>query len=216
MAEGAVRSLLRSGDRVVCLGDSITADPEGYVTMADQVLRLSRPDDEIELINAGVCGNTAADMLARFERDVLADEPTWVTIGAGVNDAARPVPPEKYAEAVASMIDLAQAQRLQVALCTPTRFEDPEASGWADELNRTLAAYSEWLERTADQRGCLLIPMFEAFRVAMETPDVAGELWLTSDGCHMSPVGRYLMGLTFLAAFRVSLTGDPNEAAVGS
>jgi len=215
MVERAVRSLLRAGDRIVCLGDSITADPEGYVTMAGQVLGLSRPDDGIEVINAGVCGNTAADLLARFKRDVLADEPTWVTISAGVNDAARSVPPEEYAQAVTSMVDLAQAERLQVALCTPTRFEDPDASGWAEELNRSLATYNTWLERTAARRGCLLVPMFRMFRRVMEAPDVVGELWLTSDGCHMSPVGRYLMGLTFLAAFRVSLTADPGEVAIG-
>jgi lysophospholipase L1-like esterase len=214
MAEDALRSPLRAGNRVVCLGDSITADPEGYVTMARDVLRLARPDEGIELVNAGAPGNTAADMLARFERDVLSREPDWVTISAGVNDAARGVSGAEYAQSVGAMIGLGLGAGIRVGLCTPTRFEDVGGTGSTRELNRTLASYSEWLERTASENDCLLIPMFETFRLVAEAANHAGEPWLTHDGCHMSPVGRYLMGLTFLAAFRVSLPGNPREVPV--
>jgi lysophospholipase L1-like esterase len=198
----------------VCIGDSITADPEGYVTMARQVLRLARPDDRIELINAGVSGNAAANMLARFEAHVLQAGATWVTISAGVNDAARGVPPEQYARALTAMVDMAQRAAIQVGLCTPTRFEDPGPGNWARDLNQTLGGYAEWLEQTASERGCLVIPMFETFRLAMEASGPSDELWLTQDGCHMSPTGRYLMGLTFLAAFRVSLPASPGGVPV--
>lgn len=214
MGKSPVRSLLHAGDRVVCLGDSITADPEGYVTMAQDVLRLARPDDGIELVNAGICGNTAADMLARFEREVIAADPDWVTISAGVNDAARSVPVEDYARSIAAMIELAQGAGIRVGLCTPTLFEDPGSTDWGRELNRRLESYNAWLESAANESGCLLIPMFGTFRIVIEASADSGELWLTQDGCHMSPVGRYLMGLTFLAAFRVSLPASAHEVPI--
>jgi acyl-CoA thioesterase-1 len=214
MGKRPVGSLLRTGDRVVCLGDSITADPEGYVTMAQDVLRLARPDEGIELVNAGVCGNTAADMLVRFERDVIAADPDWVTISAGVNDAARSAPVEDCARSIVGMIELAQGAGIRVGLCTPTLFEDPDSTGWGRELNRRLESYNVRLESAASETGCLLIPMFETFRIVIEASAGSGELWLTHDGCHMSPVGRYLMGLTFLAAFRVSLPANAHEVPI--
>lgn len=215
MSDEPVRSLLHTGDRVVCLGDSITADPEGYVAMAQDVLRLARPDDGVELINAGISGNTVADMLARFERDVLTENPSWVTISAGVNDAARAVPVEAYAQSVAAMVELAQGKGIRVGLCTPTWFETLDSSGWADESNERLESYNAWLERAASETDCLLIPVFETFRLVIGAAG-SGELWLTRDGCHMSPVGRYLMGLTFLAAFRVSLPANTNGVPVSA
>jgi acyl-CoA thioesterase-1 len=205
MSERRVASLLRPRDRIVCLGDSITADPEGYVTMARDVIRLARPDDDIELINAGLCGDTASGMLARFEWDALSADPTWVTVSAGVNDAARSTPVDEYGQAVSAMVERAQQVGIHVGLCTPTLFEDPGSGPLAARLNDTLADYDAWLERIAAERDCLLIPMFETFRIVSEASGASEELWLTHDGCHMSPTGRYLMGLTFLAAFRVSL-----------
>jgi lysophospholipase L1-like esterase len=182
--------------------------------MAQDVLRLARPDDGIELVNVGACGNTAADMLARFQRDVLAASPNWVTVSAGVNDAARSVTPEAYARSVAAMIELAQDAGIHVGLCTPTSFETPGSTGWAEELNGRLESYNSWVNGAASEMGCFLIPMFETFRLVIQGSETSGELWLTRDGCHMSPVGRYLMGLTFLAAFRVSLPASTNEVPI--
>jgi lysophospholipase L1-like esterase len=208
MAERLIRARLEPGDRVVCLGDSITADPHGYVTMAQQVLCLSRPG--LQVINAGAPGNTAADMASRFEADVLARKPSWVTISAGGNDVLRAVPVTEYASSLQVMMDVAQAAGTRVAVCTPTPVEPQLAGIPVDAVNALIAQYAAWLKRTVRQRGLLLIPMHEVFELVHEAADPADAVCLTHDGLHMSPAGRYLMGLTFLAAFGVSLDPDSN------
>jgi lysophospholipase L1-like esterase len=200
MGEHLVRAKLAAGDRIICLGDSITADPHGYVTMAQQVLCLSRPG--LAIINAGAPGNTAADMAGRFEADVLAREPSWVTISAGGNDALRAVSVGDYADSLQAMMDAAQAAGTRVAVCTPTPVEPPLAGVPVASVNALIAQYAAWLKQTVRERALLLIPMHEVFQLVHEAADPSDAVRLTA--------GRYLMGLTFLAAFGVSLDPDSN------
>jgi len=206
MADSPGHATLQAGDRVVCLGDSITADPHGYVTLAQQVLSRVRPGAEI--VNAGVAGHTAADMAARFGGDVVAQQPTWVTISAGGNDAARGVALADYERAVLAMVREAQSAGIAVGLCTPTPVEPGPAGAPANAINALVARYAKWVEQAAEELGLLLIPMHAVFRLVQTTTDPADPVRLTHDGVHMSPSGRYLMGLTFLAAFGISL--EPN------
>ncbi len=199
------KRMLNDGDRVVCIGDSITADPEGYVTMARQVIDLAYPEGGIEIINAGAGGNTTAEMLARFRDDVLSAKPTWVTISAGANDALHAVPLPDYDDTMSEMILLAEEAGIKVGLCTPTRIEPSYIGADPDRLNDQIERYAEWCAQTADEQDLLLIPMYELTELVHDASEPGDEVWLTSDGVHMSPTGRYLMGLTFLAAFGFSL-----------
>src|SRR5688500_9397236 len=75
-----------AGARVVAFGDSITNDrarkkwPHWTAVLKERF--------GLELINAGVNGNTTAQGLARMDRDVLAHEPDFVLISFGMNDHA--------------------------------------------------------------------------------------------------------------------------------
>lgn len=82
----AVRALpFRPGDRVVAVGDSITADRLGWFPLLSAVTALDdRPG--AEMINLGVSGNTTADVIERF--DLLeAARPSHVLLMVGTNDA---------------------------------------------------------------------------------------------------------------------------------
>jgi lysophospholipase L1-like esterase len=199
---------LHPGDRVVCLGDSITADPHGYVTLAQQVLARSRPG--VEVVNAGVPGHTAADLAARFTRDVVEQSATWAAISVGGNDAIHAVPTADYAVAMQTMLDAAREGRTAVALCTPTPIEPAFTGAPVEAVNALLAEYAAWIEAAVEGQGLVLIPMQAVFRLVQEASDPDDPVRLTHDGVHMSPTGRYLMGLTFLAAFGISVEPDPN------
>jgi acyl-CoA thioesterase I len=75
----------RPDDRIVAVGDSITADRLGWFELLAASLDLiGRPAPT--LINLGVSGNTTADVLERF--DLLeAAQPTRVLLMLGTNDA---------------------------------------------------------------------------------------------------------------------------------
>ena len=66
--------------RVLAFGDSLTARP-GYVAMLYNYIGT-------EVINAAISGNTTAHGRARFEDDVLAEDPDIAIICFGMNDQA--------------------------------------------------------------------------------------------------------------------------------
>jgi acetyl esterase/acyl-CoA thioesterase-1 len=204
---------LHPGDRIVFLGDSITADRHGHVALVREALRLGLPG--VEVVNAGVPGNTAADLPARFETDVLAQAPTWVSLSVGGNDAVRGVSPAAYERAMQAVVAASQSAQVEVALCTPTPFEAQFANASAEAVNARLAQYSERVARLAEASSALLVPMFETFRLVQEGNAPDDEARLTSDGAHMSPRGRYLMGLTWLAAFRVAMAAHDTGQGSG-
>ena len=86
---GCSRSILREGDRIIFLGDSITAqgnDPGGYVAIVRDTLTARHPELGLKIIGAGVSGNKVPDLLRRLQRDVLDHQPTLVFILIGIND----------------------------------------------------------------------------------------------------------------------------------
>jgi lysophospholipase L1-like esterase len=70
--------------RCVCIGDSITygyqLDPQQRWT------NLLSSDLNIEVLNAGINGDTTAGMLARFQQDVIDQQPSFTIITGATND----------------------------------------------------------------------------------------------------------------------------------
>jgi lysophospholipase L1-like esterase len=77
--------------RIVCLGDSNTfgADlpyAQTYPAVLQDLLRDKHPDLNVAVINAGICGDTSVQGLARLDRDVFWYEPEVVVSAFGPND----------------------------------------------------------------------------------------------------------------------------------
>ena len=75
------------GATVVGLGDSITDDYQSWFEILRHLLTERRPESGIELVNAGISGDTTSGLLGRF-LDVLEGGPDWILIMVGTNDAA--------------------------------------------------------------------------------------------------------------------------------
>ena len=81
-------------DRIVFAGDSVTdmgsQNPvgeglfdsvgNGYVREVENLLAACYPEVRVRVTNSGVSGNTSRDLLARFDRDVVALKPDWVSM----------------------------------------------------------------------------------------------------------------------------------------
>jgi lysophospholipase L1-like esterase len=77
--------------RIVCLGDSITHGedlPSGdtYPAMLADMLKERYPHLDTAVVNAGACGHTSVQGLARVDRDVLWYQPHVVFVAFGIND----------------------------------------------------------------------------------------------------------------------------------
>ncbi|MFP3905328.1 MAG: SGNH/GDSL hydrolase family protein [Armatimonadota bacterium] len=206
--------ILKRDATVVFIGDSITYEPGGYVAGVRELLQARIPKDPPTVINAGVNGDTVVQMLARFDRDVIVHDPHWVSIMAGVADTVwqmgdrADTPPEtqgsepaEFGETVQEMVERARDAGAEVALCTPTRFEE-NFSGDTAAGNRIIKQKIRELEHIARDQQLLLIPtgavLHKARKDAAETGDT---LHFTPDGLHPDAYGHSLMALAVLAAF---------------
>ncbi|RYG20946.1 lipolytic protein G-D-S-L family [bacterium] len=199
--------------RIVMMGDSITqmgASPKGYVTLVDQTLDASRPSDPYEVVNVGIGGQKAPDMLARFQKDVIDKKPDLVTISVGVNDvwhnfrtptwsgrvptgdSGRGVSLPDYIKGVESMVDMAKSASAKVVLLSPTLvYEDLDCAE-----NRRMEIYVRAEEALAKRKGVGFVNLFKMCKDAVAAYQKhAGrrQLLLTTDGVHMNDAGNALM-----------------------
>ena len=112
-----------SGDTLVFLGDSITdfgaKRSHGYPNLV--VKGLAANGIDVAWHGAGIAGDTSADMLGRFDRDVTARKPDVVTISAGVNDVwFHKATFETFCANERSMVAKAKAAGARVVLLSPT------------------------------------------------------------------------------------------------
>jgi len=206
---------LKADDKIVTLGDSITAGG-GYLRYTEQVLAANYPQlNAPKLINAGVSGNKAENMIARFDKDVLARKPTIVTINVGINDVWHRLskPHENdvlkaYRDNVATMVDKAQAAGARVILLAPTVIkEDPNAEG-----NNRLPLYVAAMRKIAADKNCQFVDLHGMFLAALKhKPASEKGNWLTGDGVHMKPLGNAIMALGILRAL-----GVPDEKSAAT
>ena len=94
-----MNTVFQKGARVLFYGDSITdagrsrtVDTEwgrGYAARTARAYQALLPEQEIVFLNRGISGNTSADLLTRYEQDVLALQPDFVSVMIGINDTWR-------------------------------------------------------------------------------------------------------------------------------
>lgn len=109
--------------RIVALGSSSTqgagASSPKMCYPAQLEAELNRrfnPDKHFEVVNLGVGGEMANDMLARIDRDVLPLKPDLVIWQTGVNDAIVGRPVEDFMTEIAQGVDAIRASGADVIL----------------------------------------------------------------------------------------------------
>jgi lysophospholipase L1-like esterase len=168
--------------RVVFMGDSITefwatVDPK-FFTRAD-------------FIDRGISRQTTAQILLRFRQDVIALRPAVVHIMAGTNDIAGNTGPMELPaiEAnIASMVDIAQANGIQVVIGSVLPATD---FSWRPGLNPgpKIVALNKWLKSYSEAKHLSYVDYYAAL-----TDGALGiRSDLTPDGVHPSQEGYRVM-----------------------
>lgn len=93
--------------KVIFLGDSITAFWQDHLDFASR-----------NWIDSGIMGQTCADMLARFQSDVVIHSPVAVHIMCGTNDINRGLDLSSTEQNLQEMIRAAQTAKIRVILAT--------------------------------------------------------------------------------------------------
>jgi acyl-CoA thioesterase-1 len=104
--------------RLVALGDSLTAGlglspGQAFPDRLQAALRVKGWD--VDVINAGVSGDTARDGLARYDWAVPPGADALI-VEFGANDMLRGLPPEATKKALSAILDKARVARLPVLI----------------------------------------------------------------------------------------------------
>jgi acyl-CoA thioesterase-1 len=162
--------------RLVVLGDSLTAGlgvPPGKAFPDQLQAALRSKGFDVDVVNAGVSGDTAEDGLARYDWSVPADANALV-VELGANDMLRGLPPEQTKKALTAILDKAKAARL------PTLVAGMRA---APNLGADYDhAFDAIYPAVAEASGAILYPFF--------LDGVAGDARLNQpDGMHPTAAG---------------------------
>jgi len=196
---------LKKGDRVVFLGDSITAQ-KLYTNYVSAFVRAFRPDLQCQFFNAGVSGDTTWGALKRLDTDVLANKPTLVTICFGMNDAG--VQPTvsrerltRYRDSLNELITRIQAAGARVVLLTTTAV-DPTDKARLRGYNNSLAVFCAAVKDIGRQHKLMVIDLF--YPVKQEIARYRryyGDQSPVPDGVHPNEVGHMVMAMAILRAW---------------
>lgn len=201
--------IFKQDQKIVCIGDSITEDGrftdpkglgDGYVRLIHDYVQARYPSINLNIVNKGISGNRITDLETRWERDVIEEEPDWVSISIGINDVWRQldhppmdqVYPAEFEEVYRRLLtDVKENTNAQLIIMEPTIIEEDIHS----KGNKLLIEYVNITRRLSSEFQALHIPTHEKFIEYVEHyPDTN----LTNDGVHMNPLGRMLMAVSWL------------------
>jgi lysophospholipase L1-like esterase len=207
--------IFENGDRIVFAGDSVTdmgsTHPvgeglfdnlgRGYVRVIESLLVACYPEYSFRITNSGISGNTSRDLLERFDRDVVALNPDWVSICIGINDVWRQfdvpafldyaVQPDEYESNVERMI-LAVKDRVKGVFILSPYYIEPNR---ADAMRARMDEYVAICEKLAKKHGCYFVnfqKLYEDFCQHQHSSLIA---W---DRVHPNQMGATLMAREFL------------------
>lgn len=194
----------QKGDRVVFLGDSIT---EQYQYSSDIELYLTTrfPDWKIFFLNAGIGGDTANGGAGRFQKHVLDEKPTAVTINFGMNDGGYKDFDEKrnanYVAKTTAMLEAAKAAGVRIALVSPNAVDRRVQERFKLYLETQKQFYAP-LKEIAAKSGAAFADQYAVTRAALERMEKDDPMAKTAkpfgDGFHTSSPGGLLMAHAIL------------------
>jgi lysophospholipase L1-like esterase len=198
--------LLKPGDRMVFLGDDIT-EQFTYTRYVMTFVAQRYPGAKISFRNAAWSGNTAADALARLQRDVLSLRPSVVSVCFGLNDgrftAFTQANCDAYLQAMQGITAALKKENIRVVLLTPACV-DPERRSGGQEYNATLIKFAAALKGWAEKEG---VPCFDlntlmlAVQARAKQDDV--RFTLLPDGIHPNNAGQLVIAYALIKALGV-------------
>ena len=152
----------------------------------------------------GISGQTSAQMLVRFNDDVIDLHPKAVVIMAGTNDVAHNeywVSPERVVDNIVAMCNQAQANGIvpiisSIPPCSefPWRKEIENPGQTIVDINKSLKAY-------ADANGIIYLD----YHSALTDENLGLPKTLSEDGCHPNPDTYFIMENLVLEAIGMAL-----------
>jgi acyl-CoA thioesterase I len=197
--------------KIVAIGSSSTSGAgasspsKSYPSRLEAELRAHFPDHPLTVVNRGVNGEEATDMLARFDNGVMAENPHLVIWQVGTNSLLRDRPLDVRSRILQEGIARLKANRIDVVMMDPQYA--PRVLAKADHD----AAVAQ-IAKTAKEQKVDLMRRYDMMRHWREDELLPFETFVTPDGLHMNDWGYGCLA-TSLGMAIVEATTRPTETA---
>jgi acyl-CoA thioesterase-1 len=201
--------ILAANDTLLFTGDSITDCGRvrddashlgfGYAAMTAAHLQARLASPQLRIFNRGISGNRVVDLLKRVETDLLALQPTVVSILIGINDTWRRYDSGNVTDVKSFERDyrtllekIAGTLEARIILLEPFVLHVPDdRHAWREDLNPKIDVTRKLaLEFQAD-----LLPLDGIFAQAATHAPAA---YWAADGVHPTAAGHALIAETWL------------------
>ena len=175
---------------IVAFGSSSTAgygasSPDfNYPNRLAAQLRRQYPTADITVINAGVGGEDAPEMMKRLQKEVIDVHPDMVIWQVGTNAVLRNLDPGDTAKMVEDGIS-----RIQAAGGADIVLVDPQYSPAVNQRKESAGKMVHLLGKVAELRHVGIFPRFEVMRDWHENQSIPVESFVIADGLHMNDWG---------------------------
>ncbi|KQT12705.1 MULTISPECIES: SGNH/GDSL hydrolase family protein [unclassified Bradyrhizobium] len=175
---------------IVAFGSSSTqgfgaSSPEfNYPNRLAAQLRRHYPTADITVINAGVGGEDAPEMMKRLQTQVIDVHPDLVIWQVGTNAVLRNLDPGDTVKLVEEGIS-----RIQAAGGTDIVLVDPQYSPAVNQRAESAGKMVKLLGKAAELRHVGIFPRFEVMRDWHEKQAIPVEGFVIADGLHMNDWG---------------------------
>jgi len=199
--------------KIVAIGSSSTAGAgaskpyNSYPSRLAAELAREFVDHEFKVINRGVNGDTAADMLARFEQGVIAEKPDLVLWQVGTNSLLRGDPVAPHRSLLHGGIVRLKATGADIVLIDPQYAPRVLARPNAEEMLKLL-------EQTARVETVNLFRRFALMRHWHQVERMPFEAFLSPDELHMNDFSYGCVACALGGAISEALT-RPVVSATG-
>lgn len=208
--------IFEKGQKIVFIGGSITdCDRQstskpygwGYVSMVRNLLIARYPELGLTFVNKGVNTNTVRDLAKRWDQDVIAEKPHWLSVMIGINDVWRhfagdvheAVPLDEFQSTLRSLLKRAQeTTTTKLILMTPYVIEADRTK----PMRQLMDVYGATMSSMSDDFGALVVNTQAAFDAVLQHTKPRD--W-ADDQIHPVPPGHGVLALAFLRTVKFEL-----------
>jgi len=188
LAHTALRLLAREPVKIVAIGSSSTAGAgasapaNAYPSQLEIALKKKFPGEDITVVNRGVNGEITSDMLARFDRDVLAEKPDLVLWQVGSNVVLRDQSVETSAEQMREGVKRLKDAGIDVVLVN-IQYSP------AMNSHREAQAMVDLIDATAKEANIGVFHRYTVMKYWRDGENLPFGIFVTADGVHMNDWG---------------------------
>jgi len=209
------QKILFIGDSITDCGrrDAFAPFGHGYMSLVRAMVLARYPEISLTFENRGIGGNTVRHLAERWDTDVIAERPDWLSVMIGINDVWRShdsggngaVDIDEYESTYRRLLaDAVERTGCRLIVAEPYMIEADRSNPMRAQMD----AYGQVARSIAAEQDAILVQTQAAFDRALETTPAG--TW-ANDRIHPNLEGHGVIAIEFLRAIEWEFSGDRHD-----